>query len=78
MNPFTKALIDHYNAQISEALATLSVYLNSPVGVGEHSDILAELKKYVSLLDEADGKLSTINKYMIVNKSDKKEPDSNV
>jgi len=78
MNPFTKALIDHYNAQISEALATLSVYLNSPVGVGEHSDILAELKKYVSLLDEADGKLSTINKYMIPNQSDKKEPDSNV
>lgn len=78
MNPFMKALIDHYNAQISEALATLSLYLNSPVGIGEHSDILAELKKYVSILDDADGKLSTIHKYMIANRPNKEEANQNV
>lgn len=78
MNPFMKALIDHYNAQISEALATLSLYLNTSVGIGEHSDILAELKKYISILDDADGKLSTIHKYMIVNQTNKEEPKPNV
>lgn len=67
MSLLTKALVDHYNAQISEAVATLSVYLNAPVGIGEHSDLLLELKKYVDLLDSADSKLATLNKYILSN-----------
>jgi len=74
MNPLTKALVDHYNAQISEAVATLSVYLNSPVGIGEHSDLLLELKKYVDLLDSADSKLATLNKYVLSNTENKQIP----
>lgn len=64
MNLLLKAINDHYAAQISEAVATLNIYLNSSVGIGEHSDILAELKKYVDLLDDADSKLATLNKYI--------------
>jgi hypothetical protein len=64
MNLFVKALQDHYVSQISESVATLNLYLNSSVGIGEHSDILAELKKYMDILDDADGKLSTLNKYL--------------
>lgn len=66
MNPFIKALQDHYLAQISEAVATLNLYLNTSVGIGEHSDILTELKKYVDLLDSASSKLSTLEKYISV------------
>jgi hypothetical protein len=69
MNLFLKALIDHYNSKISEALATLNVYLNSSVGIGEHSDILEELKKYVDILDDADSKLATLQKYIPSNKT---------
>ena len=43
MNLLVKALNDHYTAKISEAIATLNVYLNNSVGIGEHSDILEEL-----------------------------------
>lgn len=64
MNLFLKALHDHYVSQISEAVATLNIYLNNTVGIGEHSDILAELKKYVEILDSADSKLATLNKYI--------------
>lgn len=64
MNLLVKALHDHYVSQISEALATLNLYLNNSVGIGEHSDILAELKKYMDILDDADGKLNTLNKYI--------------
>ena len=64
MNLFVKALQDHYVSQISESVATLNLYLNNSVGIGEHSDILAELKKYMNILDDADGKLSTLNKYL--------------
>jgi len=55
MNLFVKALQDHrrriltssltgvgiYVSQISESVATLNLYLNNSVGIGEHSDILA-------------------------------------
>jgi hypothetical protein len=64
MNLFLKALIDHYNSKISEAVATLNLYMNNSVGIGEHSDILEELKKYVDILDDADGKLATLQKYI--------------
>jgi len=67
MNLFVKALQDHYVSQISEAVATLNVYLNNSVGVGEHQDILSEIKKYVDILDDADGKLATIQKYIAPN-----------
>ena len=69
MNLFVKALHDHYVAEISEAVATLNVYLNNSVGVGEHPDILAEIKKYVDILDGADSKLATLNKYITNNSS---------
>lgn len=69
MNLFIKALHDHYASQVSESLATLNLYLNNSVGIGEHSDILAELKKYVDLLDSADSKLATLNKYIIGNQT---------
>lgn len=64
MNLLLKALIDHYNSKISEAVATLNIYLNNSVGIGEHSDILEELKKYTDMLDDADSKLATLNKYI--------------
>ena len=64
MKLFVTALQDHYVSQISESVATLNLYLNNSVGIGEHSDILAELKKYMDILDDADGKLNTLNKYL--------------
>jgi hypothetical protein len=70
MNLFVKALQDHYVAQISESVATLNLYLNNGVGIGEHSDLLAEIKKYVEILDSADSKLNTINKYINSNKTE--------
>jgi len=70
MNLFIKALQDHYASKISEAVATLNLYLNNSVGIGEHSDILEELKKYVDILDDADGKLNTLNKYISNTKSE--------
>ena len=64
MNLFVKALRDSYLAEISEALATLNVYFNNSVGVGEHPDLLSEMKKYIDVLDSADSKLETLDKYL--------------
>ena len=57
---FYKALIKKYEAEIEECLATLKLYMNKSVGIGEHSDLLAELDKYVSKLAAAEDNLATL------------------
>ena len=63
MNKLLQASIDKYKAEISEALATLDIYFNNPVGIGEHPDLLAEIDKYIEKLETATGKLEAINKH---------------
>jgi len=63
MNKFYTALESHYQSKIDEALATLDLYFTKSVGIGEHSDILEELKKYNEILDDASSKLDTLRKY---------------
>lgn len=73
MNLFVKALNDYYVSQISEAVAVLNVYLNNSVGIGEHPDLLHEIKKYVDQLDSADSKLNTLQKYININNQQQTE-----
>jgi hypothetical protein len=67
---FTAAL-RHYEAKEAEAKAILSVYFTNPVGIGEHPDILAEIKKYVEILDNAQGVIETLKKNFIDEISEK-------
>jgi|TARA_B100001250_G_scaffold104618_1_gene88252 hypothetical protein len=62
-NKLLQASIDKYKAEISECLATLDVYFNKPVAIGEHPDLLTEIDKYIEKLESATGKLETLNKY---------------
>ena len=63
MSKLLQASIDRYKAEISEALATLDVYFNNPVAIGEHPDLLTEIDKYIEKLESATGKLETLNTY---------------
>ena len=40
-----QALEDRYNAQISEADATIKIYLENSVGIGEHPQHIDEIDK---------------------------------
>ena len=61
MNKLLKASIDKYESQKSEALAHLEILFNNSVGIGEHTDILAEIDKWVNSLSQAEENLSTLN-----------------
>jgi hypothetical protein len=50
---FYKALRKHYEAQRDEAVATLDLYFTNAVGIGEHSNILNELKEWTQKLCDA-------------------------
>ena len=58
-----KALEDKYNADISEAEANLKVYLENPVGVAEHPDVVIEADKLVAKIAEAEDKLGILKEY---------------
>ena len=58
-----KALRKKYEAVIEEAKATAEVYLQRPVGIGEHPQFIEELDKLVSKIAEADDKIKTINSH---------------
>ena len=61
-NLLFEATLRHYEAQEAEAKARLSVYFTNPVGIGEHPDLLAEIKRYTEKLDAAQGILETLKK----------------
>ena len=58
-----KALEDKYNAQISEADATLKIYFQNSVGIGEHPQHIDEMDKQLDIMSTAEEKLATLNKH---------------
>lgn len=62
-NRLYDALVLSYQADVNEALAVLELYLTRPVGVGDHPDFVSVLKDYTTKLDEAVGKLETLQRF---------------
>ena len=59
------ALEDRYNAQISEADATVQIYLEKPVAIGEHPQHLDELDKLIEKIAHAEEKLQILQQFKI-------------
>ena len=57
-----QALEDRYNAQISEADATIQIYLEKPVAIGEHPQFTEELDKLINIISTAEENIKTIHK----------------
>ncbi len=58
-----QALEDRYNAQISEADATIKIYLENSVGIGEHPQHIDEIDKQVQKLVDANEKLKELQSF---------------
>tara|TARA_Y100001938_G_C8079232_1_gene428038 strand:- start:1759 stop:1986 length:228 start_codon:yes stop_codon:yes gene_type:complete len=63
-----EALEKHYQAQAAEAVATLDIYFNDSVGIGEHPQQIEEMQKQVEKLASAEDSLVSLehnfsNKY---------------
>ena len=58
--PFFKAAEARYQGQIEEAKAVIHTYLTNPVGIGEHSNLLDEVDKWVGVLADAEERLQTL------------------
>ena len=62
-NAILDALEDRYTAQISEADATIKIYLENSVGIGEHPQHIEELDKLIQKQVDAEDKLKILKQY---------------
>ena len=62
-NAILDALEDRYTAQISEADATIKIYLENSVGIGEHPQHIAEIDKLFQKIADAQEKLQAIKDF---------------
>ena len=57
------ALEAKYDAEIKAAKAVIEVYLQKPVGIGEHPQFIDEIDKQVDKIANAEEKLETLKKH---------------
>ena len=64
-NPLFKALAKKYEAQIAEGYATLIVYFDNSVGIGEHPQHIDEVDKLIQKIAEAEEKIAILEGYKL-------------
>jgi hypothetical protein len=57
------ALEAKYEAQVAEAHATIKIYLDNSVGIGEHPQHIEEIDKQLQKIVDADEKLKALEDF---------------
>ena len=57
------AIVKKYEAEMAVAEANIEVYMDNPVGIGEHPDLVAAVDSEMSKLATARDKLNTLKEY---------------
>ena len=60
-----EALEARYNAQIAESDATIKIYLENSVGIGDHTQHIDEVDKQLTKITEAQEKLKELQVFKI-------------
>jgi len=60
----TDALRARYEAQIAEAHATINIYLDNSVGIGEHPQHLEEIDKQLQKIADAEEKIEALKPFI--------------
>ena len=58
-----EALKAHANGHIAKHKANVEVYMNNPVGVGEHPDIIEAIEQELDEIARYDDQVEMLNKY---------------
>jgi hypothetical protein len=59
------ALEARYEAQIAEAEATIKIYMENSVGIGEHPQHIDEVDKLIQKIAEAEENLGVLESYKL-------------
>ena len=58
-----KALLAHAQGDIAKHKANVEVYLTSPVGIGEHSNIVEAIEEELNMIAKYQDQIDVLNKY---------------
>ena len=64
-----KALLAHAQGDIAKHRANVEVYLTSPVGIGEHSNVVEAIEEELNMIAKYQDQIDVINKYFMSSKS---------
>ena len=70
-NKFIKGIHTEYTGKRVRALADLEVYLNQPVGVGEHSKLSDEIESILKRVHDCEDIIETIEKHFNFDEKEK-------
>ena len=59
------ALQSHFKAKRDQAVAHLSIFVNNPVGVGEHQNLLKECVDLIEQIASAEENLRVVQKLFV-------------
>ena len=62
-NAILDALEARYEAQVAEADATIKIYLENSVGIGEHPQHIEEIDKQLQKIADAEEKLNALEDF---------------
>ena len=60
-----KNQITYYNGLIAKHQQNVEIYLNQPVGIGEHSDVMSAIETEITAIAQAYEKIEVINHYFL-------------
>ena len=60
---FIEALTAKYEADIKVAKATINVYMDKSVGIGEHPQFVNEMDRQIEIIANAEEKLKTFKSH---------------
>ena len=60
-----KNQIAYYNGLIAKHQQNVDIYLNQPVGIGEHSDVMSAIETEITAIAQAHEKIEVINHYFL-------------
>ena len=58
-----EALITEAQGKIIKTRMNVEVYLNNPVGIGEHPDVLASIQDQLDVIAHEEERVQVLNKY---------------
>ena len=60
-----KNQITYYSGLIAKHQQNVEIYLNQPVGIGEHSDVMSAIETEITAIAQAHEKIEVINHYFL-------------
>ena len=61
-----KALLAHAQGDIAKHRANVEVYLTSPVGIGEHSNVVEAIEEELNMIAKYEDQISVIKKHFLI------------